>query len=246
MSSLCTFFHDCRVNWICWILAQVHELDIGLAMQYTKLIAIDGKFGQKSFWETLPGMFFILHFIYFFSWHSLTNIYQWNFRAWQHLLSKDHHHLETKVWPENLGLGKCTELQRHLERVLNWMTKVEFEQHRSYLYEALSDRPKGINYLHGYLNCPKSIYRYKILEVRGSLVMVTSSNAEAYMWVMNMPYLPNGLRLLELKRVFSSWWWEKINGLSVTFPNTNSWIFAHWASNNKWIHTQVNTRHYTN
>lgn len=60
---------------------------------------------------------------------------------------------------------------------MNFGTRVEFKQHIS--FDALADRPKDVNQFHGYLNCPESIARYNILEVRGSLWMVASSNAEA-------------------------------------------------------------------
>ncbi len=95
------------------------------------------------------------------------------------MLVKDHYHLKTKVWPEYLRLNKYTQLQRHLEGALNCRTQLEFKQHKSDLYIALADRPKDIDYFREYFDNPESIARYKILGVRGSLGMVTSSNAEA-------------------------------------------------------------------
>ncbi len=93
------------------------------------------------------------------------------------LLIKDNHHLKTKVWKEHLGLSKFAEVQKHLEGSLKCRTRVEFKERSSNLSNALANRPKDVDYFCEYLD-PKSIAQYKILEVRGSLGMLASSNAE--------------------------------------------------------------------
>ena len=95
------------------------------------------------------------------------------------VLIKDHHHLKTRVRPEHLGLNKFAQVKIHLDGVIDCRTKDHYNQHKANLYKALANRPRDVEYFRGYLDHPESIARYKIMEVRGGLGMVSSSNAEA-------------------------------------------------------------------
>ncbi len=168
-----------QIYWLCWIPGQMDECYIRESNTRHKshccgLEIWSGIILRHHTWYVIHIALYLLVFAAIL-WQTFINqISEFSIT----LLVWDHHNLKTKVWSAHLGLGKDILLWSHLEDALNCRTKVEFEQYRSDICKALADRPKDFNYYCGYLDCPKSIARYKILEVRGSLEMVGCANAE--------------------------------------------------------------------
>jgi hypothetical protein len=95
------------------------------------------------------------------------------------LLVRDHYHLKNTIWPEQIGLQLYIRFKTHLEGALDCHTEQEYHDHCNKLYHEMVEYPNHVEYFKKYFNNPKSIAKYKIKKVRGSLCCIASSNAEA-------------------------------------------------------------------
>jgi len=95
------------------------------------------------------------------------------------LIPIDHWHLKNAIWPKQLGDYLYNSIKEHPEAALHSFTKEDFEYHCQKTYDALAQFPEHIDYFKRYFKNTKSIAKYEIMKIRGSLCTVASSNAEA-------------------------------------------------------------------
>ena len=91
---------------------------------------------------------------------------------------RDHYHLKSTVWPARLGPQLYEKVRTHLEGALNCHTKHEYETHVGLAYKSLEAFPSHIDYFQGYFNFPKTIAKYEIKKIRGSLGCISSAYSE--------------------------------------------------------------------
>jgi len=94
------------------------------------------------------------------------------------LVVRDHFHIKNFEWPTQLGEHLYNRIKEHPEAALNCTTKEEYNYYVQKTYDALAAYPQHIAYFRSFFDNPRSIAKYAIMQVRGSLCTISSANAE--------------------------------------------------------------------